>query len=145
MAKQRVIRNAGTTRQKQDQEVIAMNSQAALKRARSLITLPEKLAGDKFSYRNHLIPNAIKHFPYDFRLRFVDLYFPYAVGGPLYVDFAIFKDDEKRCLEKEQILHLEGCRYICITPNMTEFEAREKLESKLVKGIKNEQLDHSSI
>ena len=140
----RVIRKAGTDRLKTEAEVTTTNTNAALKRARNLISLPEKLAGDKLSYRNHPIPNNVKHFPYDFRLRYVDLYFPYATSGPLYVDFAIFPNDVKRCEEKQKALHLEGCRYIFITPGMSEIQAQEKLDIKLAKGAQHE-LDHSPL
>lgn len=80
-----------------------------------LRTLAEKVAGNKTGCQsNYKIPQAEKHFPVDINSRFVDKYYPYAVGGPLYVDEPTTEYKMIKAYEKQKILRKMGLRSLVI-------------------------------
>lgn len=89
--------------------------------------LAAKLAKDTQYTGNWRIPNALKHFPADPILRTVEKYFPYAEGGPIYVDEPTDNIELAQCQRKAIALHEEGMRYFIITREMHDMEEHEAL------------------
>jgi hypothetical protein len=77
-------------------------------------TMAERVAKHHLYYLNHKIPDAEKHFPVDIYSRFVSKYFPYAEGGPLYVDEPRNDDEMFKAYEKQKVLKKMGLRSIVI-------------------------------
>lgn len=67
---------------------------------------------------NWKFKNAEKHFPHAPLMRTVDKYFPYANGGPLFVDQPVTEQDETACQKKAKAMKQEGQRYVYITKDM---------------------------
>ena len=85
---------------------------------RSFLGMSADVAQDDHYIRNTRIPNSLKWFPVDPLLRTVDKYFPYAVGGPLYIDEPKSNAEIEQCLKKAEALKAEGARYAYIGPDM---------------------------
>ena len=94
----------------------------------ALLGLSAKIAGNTICNRNWPYRNARKHFEISPLLRTVDKFYPWADGGPLYVDEPVTAQDEKECALKAVALKSEGLRYLVIKKDMTEVEARAQLE-----------------
>ncbi len=90
-------------------------------------SLAERVAEDNLYYRNYYYPGGKQAFPFHQRLHMVDKYFPYAKGGPLFIDELTRVDDESIFKEKELTMKTLGHRYIAIKPGMTELEVIERL------------------
>lgn len=101
--------------------------QAIAKQSRALQTVPEQIAQDKLCYRNHIWPGAKNSFPFHPKLQTVDKYFPYADGGPLFVDELQHTDDKTKFDSKKEAMKTLGHRYLVMTPGMTFHEALEEL------------------
>lgn len=101
--------------------------QAIAKRSRELLTVAEKIAQDKLCQRNHIWPGAKQAFPFNNKMQTVDKYFPYAEGGPLFVDEPTRKDDLEMFKLKEEAMKELGHRYLLLKPGMTEVDALEAL------------------
>lgn len=126
----RTLTQAGTDRLETDEQVSARRFALAVKRARELSSIPERIAGDKFAHKNCPIPNGEKHFPLDWRMRYVSLCYPHAEGGALWVDVPMSDQDIEKCKAKAQVLKAEGLRYLYLTPQMDEAAARSQLEGR---------------
>lgn len=96
--------------------------------AAAFLGLAAKLAQDTQYTGNWRIPNALKHFPTDPILRTVEKYFPYAVGGPIYIDEPTDDVELEQCQKKAIALHEEGMRYFIITREMHDMEEHDALE-----------------
>jgi len=125
----RSINGVGTSELASEEKIREMRSNIIIRRSSALVSIPEKIAGDKFAYKNWQIPDGVALFPLDWKMRFVDLYYPFAEDGPLLVDFPTFENQTNAIKEKQQILHALGHRHIYITNSiqMTEAEVREQL------------------
>jgi len=100
--------------------------QALAKRSRSFNDLAEVLAQDKYFQRNHIWSKTA--FPFNEKMQYVDKFFPYAEGGPLFVDEPQRTVTDLSIYEaKAEAMKALGHRYICIKPGMTELDAREAL------------------
>lgn len=124
----KVIDRAGTDRLETVQEVSEKRVARTVRRSNVLLTMPERLAGDKFAYLNWRIPNAETVFPADWRLRFVQFYYPFAEGGPIAFDLPKTDAEITDCQTKARALKESGLRYIYITSQMTEADALDQLE-----------------
>lgn len=92
-------------------------------------SLAEKIACDDVCSKNYYFAGGKTEFPNLEYMWRVDLYFPYAVNGPLYVDQLTRVDQRKEemLLEKKKFLNKKGYRYLLIKPGMTETDAIEEL------------------
>lgn len=82
-------------------------------------SLSERVAFHRLYERNKhvgFLKIAHPHRPY---LWTIDLYFPYAKDGPLYIDEPALQPDVKEAELKEQIMRDAGFRYLIIKPKMT--------------------------
>lgn len=103
-----------------DQKVQARISSQEIK------PLAEQVAGHHFFQRNYYWPGGKQAFPGQFRLHHVDKFFPFAEGGPLYVDEK--HDKDARDLEaKKAFMKKLGNRYLILSQNTTLIEAMESL------------------
>jgi hypothetical protein len=93
-----------------------------------MLGLSAVIAEDTVCNRNWPWRNARKHFETEPLMRTVDKFYPWAKEGPLYVDEPETEGDEKNCARKRAALESEGCRYIVITKDMTEEQARAQLK-----------------
>lgn len=87
----------------------------------------EKLAKDSLYYRNHYYAGGKQIFPDQPNLQTVDKYFPYAEGGPLFIDELSLMDDKKAFELKTAKMKELGHRYIAIDPKMTDQDILERL------------------
>lgn len=96
-------------------------------KASDLITVAEKIAGDKFCYLKWYYPEGKKLFPLDHRLHIVSKYYPYAQGGPLFVDEPRTEYEASNCEQKRKFMKGMGLRYIIVQHTTTENDALEQL------------------
>ncbi|HCW05855.1 MAG TPA: hypothetical protein DGG95_00625 [Cytophagales bacterium] len=89
-------------------------------------TLAEQVANHHFYYRNFYWPGGKQVFPSQYRMHHVDKYFPYAEGGPLFVD-EVEANDPRSFEEKKVAMKKLGHRYLVITKDMTLLHAYEAL------------------
>jgi hypothetical protein len=92
-----------------------------------LISMAEKIANDKLCYRNYVYPGSKNLFPDSPKLQTVDKFYPYAEGGPLFVDEWANTDLKETIETKRNAMRKLGHRYLSVTPGMTELEAIESL------------------
>jgi hypothetical protein len=81
-----------------------------------------KIAKSDMYTGNWKFKNANEHFPHEPLLRTVDQFFPYAKGGPLYVDRPSNKKEIDACLRKAAVFKKEGLRYVFIHPDRDMYE-----------------------
>jgi len=81
---------------------------------KELIGVAAEVAQSTIYCRNWKFKNADKHYPHEPLMRRVEKYFPYAVGGPLYVDEPVSKLDLAQCKVKALVMKKEGLRYVFI-------------------------------
>lgn len=91
------------------------------------MSLAEKIANDQLYYRNYYYPGGRESFPEQKALQYVDKFFPYAEGGPLFIDEVSRTDDMEKVTLKEQRMQTLGHRYVAILPGMTELDIRERI------------------
>lgn len=97
---------------------------------KSYLGMAFQIAESEVYCGNWKFKNADKHFPYNPLLRTVDRYFPYAKGGPLFLDLVQTKNEEQGCKLKAAAMKYEGQRYVYITAEMTLQDAIDQLEGK---------------
>jgi len=100
---------------------------AAARRSRDFATVAEQIAQDTLFQRNHIWPGAKTAFPFNQKMQTVDKYFPYAEGGPLFVDQPQRTADFSQFELKEKAMKDLGHRYLLIKPGMTLMECQEAL------------------
>jgi hypothetical protein len=91
--------------------------------------LTDIIAGDSMHFINYQIPKGLELFPMDWKMRLVDLFYPYAKGGPLYIDFPVGPAEIEKCKEKRIALNKLGARYVFILGQDTEGDIRFRLET----------------
>lgn len=85
------------------------------------------VADSELHYRNHKIPKSSENFPIDYRMQFADLYYPYAKGGPLYIDQPSNPHDVALCERKFKRLEKhEGFREYGLTKDQIEQGLRNR-------------------
>lgn len=90
--------------------------------------LPDRIANDSFYVRNYPIPKSKELFPLEWRMQYAELCYPYAEGGPLYLDMPVTTYDVALCERKFQALKGRGVRYAYITKDATDGDVFELLE-----------------
>lgn len=89
-------------------------------------SLAEKIALDKLFYVRFYYPGGREQFV-EARGQTVDKFFPYADGGPLFVDEVNRLEDKKLFEKKTEVMKQLGHRYVAILPGMTELDVRERI------------------
>lgn len=77
-------------------------------------SMAERVAKSPIYHLNYKIPHAEKHYPIDIESRFVSKFFPYAQGGPLYVDEPLTENQMIKAYDKQKLLKGMGLRSIVI-------------------------------
>lgn len=95
-------------------------------RPRSL-SMIDNLAGDTFYHKNYYYPGGKAAFEMQPKMQIVDKYYPYAEGGPLFVDECTRKEDLKEYDQKVEIMAKLGHRYLLVKPGMSEMDLREAM------------------
>lgn len=87
-----------------------------------------RLAGDNYCMRNAKLPATVMPSYEPFRFQFCDFFFPYAEGGPLFIDRARDKFDEQKLSEKAALLEGTKVRYLAIPLKFEEEELMVRME-----------------
>jgi len=89
----------------------------------------ERIAGHKLFIRNTKFPGADSAYPeVQYALyRFVDKFYPYALGGPLYVDEPKNEQESYRAYEKHKVMLKLGLRHIVVEKDSTYEHLLEQL------------------
>ena len=90
-------------------------------------SLAEKIAKDKLFYKNYYYAGGRQLFPNNPKLQTVDKYFPYAEGGPLFIDELSYLDNANEYAIKTKKMKELGHRYVAIEPKMNELDILERL------------------
>jgi hypothetical protein len=85
--------------------------------SRELVSIADRVAQDKFHYKNWLYPESHIYFPTMPFMRTVDKMYPRAKGGRLLVDEPRNHTELVACQKKAEVLRPLGYRYLIITPN----------------------------
>lgn len=101
--------------------------QSIANHSRKFQTIAEEIAQDKFQERNHRWPGAKEAFPFNKILWTVHKFFPYAQGGPLFVDEPTRKEKLDTYKIKQEAMKKLGHRYLILTEGMKYHEALEAL------------------
>lgn len=98
----------------------------ALIAGNALKTIAENIAEHQFYHRNYYWPGCKQAFPHLTNLQHVDKFFPFAVGGPLFVD-EVKPADNRDFKQKKEVMSKLGHRYLVVTHDMKLIEAYEAL------------------
>jgi len=98
---------------------------------KNLTLLPDRLAQDGFWVRNQAIPKGKELFPLEWRMQYVDVFYPHAKGGPLYIDQPNNDWEVAMCKRKYEVLRKLNIRYVYMTSTCSENEAMALLEGDL--------------
>ena len=111
------------------EEQAAEKRQTAARARKTLSTLlPDKIANSSFWIRNQPLPKAKELFPMEHNLQYCEVFYPYAEGGPLYIDMPVTEWQIKLCQRKLEAMRSIGVRYIYLTNQATENDAWAMLE-----------------
>ena len=91
----------------------------------------EMLAQSDFAMKNEPIPHGLELFPpYNnlWFMRYANLYYPHAKGGPLYIDMPISRIEEKYCEKKLEAYRKKGIRYTYIKSGDDAYDAAMRLD-----------------
>jgi len=114
-------------------------------RARSYTKLPDMIAESDIVVRNWKIPKGAEMFPTEWRMQFADLYYPYAKGGPLFVDTPALEHDAVRCERKLEVLKKHGIRYTFVRTGETFADAMARLDDeKAIATLKKRKADQAT-
>lgn len=93
-------------------------------------TLAEKIAESTIYIRNYKFPMADQRIPPQVNpdFKFVDKFFPYAKGGPLYVDEPRDDKDTQLSFEKQRILIHLGMRHLVVEDSSTLIDVITQIE-----------------
>jgi hypothetical protein len=94
---------------------------------RMFTKVSDAIANSDVAIRNWKIPNSNELFPNEFRMQYTDLYYPYADGGPLFIDTPAMPHDIKRCERKLETLKKTKVRYTYVASGENEDIARARL------------------
>jgi hypothetical protein len=81
-------------------------------------SLAERVALHRLYERNKHLGPLKEAFPYKPHLWTSDFFFPYAKGGPLFIDQPILVQDVPDCELKKETMLNAGLRYLIIKPKM---------------------------
>ncbi len=129
----------------QPENLMKSKNEQVVQKRHVFMTIAEQLAEDHTWIGNYRIPADKKLYPHDkdAAKRFVSRIFPYAKGGPLYVDEPRNEHQEAWALERQKHLHSLGYRHVVI-PMVTNAETLHNVASQLQNVKKQNGMDHSS-
>ena len=93
--------------------------------------LPQKLAHSHFYIRNYGVQALKEAFPASAAAGTVSAYFPFAEGGPLYVDEPRHPYNIEECRKKTVVMRKAGLKYVYLEKDDTLETALQKLEGKI--------------
>lgn len=102
-------------------------AQATVNKNTQLNGVPELIAGDKFKFIKHEWAGARQAFPQHKSNWYVDLFFPYAEGGPLFIDQIKNEAHKLALVEKYKAMKKLGHRYLQLANDMDVTAAMEQL------------------
>lgn len=128
MEKQKVIlrKEPPTTRLESEGSKVISKIEAIARKS-NLYSTSDKLAQDKMYYVNYRWRNTDQFNP-DRKYFYVDKYYPFAVGGPLFIDEPHHKDEFARCEKKAIEMRELKLRYIYVIPEKPIEELLNQLE-----------------
>ena len=94
-------------------------------------TLAEKIAKSSVFIEDVTIQEFVDAFPFRFMDWTVSQKFPFAAGGPLYVDHAGFEFNIEVCRQKAAIMRKLGLRYLWLEHDDTLETAEKKISGEL--------------
>jgi len=134
-----VYRDAGTTVEASEEDLRVKRLKKVLNKSSRFTKVPDLIAEDDFSVRNEPIPKGKEMFPAEWKMQFVDLFYPYSKPGPLYLDMPVTLLDVAICERKLKVLHEKGIRYTFIKPGEAELEGKMRLEGQDPDAFKADQ------
>ncbi len=105
---------------------------------REFSKIPDQVAESDHWMKNEPIPHGLDLFPPDSNLwfmRFSDLFYPHAKGGPLYIDTPGSPTEYGYCDIKLKAYHSKGVRYTYIKPNEDAADVAIRLDPMLPMGV----------
>lgn len=118
--------------------------QKSIARRGRLTLVPDLIAGSAIFHRNFPIPKGKELFPIEWKMQYVDLFYPEAKGengerAPVYIDLPTTTHDVALCERKMATLKSRGMRYTYIKAGEGEWEGRMRLEGSDPDKIKADQ------
>ncbi len=95
---------------------------------------PDAVAESDHWVRNEPIPFGLDLFPQEWQLRYADLYYPVAQGGPIYIDTPVSATEVMYCERKLEAYRSKGVRYTYIKMHETPDDVRMRLHPVLPIG-----------
>ncbi len=113
---------------------------AALDRGASRIAKYSKISDDVAQsdhwMRNEPIPHGLDLFPgEEWFLRYADLFYPVAKGGPLFIDTPMSLTEVRYCERKLEAYRSKGIRYTYIKANEDAGDVAMRLNPVLPRGV----------
>ncbi len=103
---------------------------------RNFTKIPDQVAESDHWMKNEPIPYGLDLFPHDlWFMRFSDLFYPHAKGGPLYIDTPGSPTEYAYCEKKLKAYQDKGVRYTFIKPNEDASDVAVRLDPMLPIGI----------
>lgn len=96
-------------RQKNENQVVLEK-----KKPNDYRTVAQKISGDPMVNINFEIKELREAFPFDVKMWCVRKMFPYAEGGPVYIDEPYHKEEIERCQKKIDVMTKQGYRYFIV-------------------------------
>lgn len=138
------IEHAGTDRELTEVEARERRINKMIARKGVFSKAPDRVAGDTFHTRNHPIPKGKELFPVEWKMQYVDLFYPYAKDAegnpsPLFIDMPVTLHDVALCERKLVVMREKGLRYTYMKPTEAEFEGVCRLNGQDPDQIKADQ------
>lgn len=136
------IDSFGTDRLPTEETIAEKKSERPfVKKQRQYSMIPDSLARSDFYMRNWPIPKGKEMFPVEWKMQFVELYYPEArlangTKSPLFIDMPNTVHDVALCERKLKMMREKGMRYTYIKVGEGEIEATWRLEGLDVEKLK---------
>lgn len=91
-------------------------------------SLAEKIAQSGLYKKGHFVPILKEAFPSNNVMWHIDRFFPYAEGGPIFIDEPTREPDILESKLKQKLLRQNGFRVVVLTPGITFDEAMLQLQ-----------------
>jgi hypothetical protein len=101
----------------------------------SPVAIAEQVAKSKMVIRNIAFKGAVECFPNEPWNRSIEMHYPLAEGGPLYLDSPDTEADEKLCERKRATMVKHGLRYVILKKNSDLQDVQEQLDA-FAKAVK---------
>lgn len=121
----KMLDESGST--KQSEAALSAKAHATFDKNTKFNGIIETITQDKFKHVSHEWSGAREKFPQEKSLWYVDYYYPYAKGGPLYVDQIKNLAHEQELMNKKEAMKLFGHRYLQVGLETQISDALEQL------------------